>query len=168
VNENTIPQNKTLAIRHPKKPGKIHITPPPVVNLPDSSLQAGVVIHLSAPEMVIVNKPEIFTEKMLPENQLIAMEFKFVTPDYDDGRSRIGKFLARVVREKILKEKNVKDTPLQIYEIAKAGVSEINKLLGWEMALDERKDANGELKSVYFSSKILKFNAPVKNSENTR
>ena len=42
------------------------------------------------------------------------------------------------------------------------------KLLGWEMALDERKDLNGQLKSVYFSSKILKFNAPVKNSESPR
>jgi hypothetical protein len=168
ANKSIAPENKTLAISHPKKPGKIHITPPSIVTLPDSSLQADVAIHVTAPEMVTVNKSEIFTEKMHPENQLIALEFKFITPDYDDGSSRIGKFLARVVREKILKEKNVKDTPLQIYEIAKASVSEINKLLGWEMALNERKDANGELKSVYFNSKILKFNAPVKKSENNR
>jgi hypothetical protein len=33
------------------------------------------------------------------------------------------------------------------------------------MALDEKKDANGELKSVYFSSRILKFTAPIKKSE---
>jgi len=33
------------------------------------------------------------------------------------------------------------------------------------MALDEKNDENGELKSVYFSSKILKFKAPVKKSE---
>jgi hypothetical protein len=57
---------------------------------------------------------------------------------------------------------------LKAYEIAEAGVSGLNKLLGWEMALDERKDENGKLKSVYFSSKILKFNAPVKNSEPLR
>jgi hypothetical protein len=33
------------------------------------------------------------------------------------------------------------------------------------MALDEKKDEKGELKSLYFSSKILKFNAPIKKSE---
>jgi len=33
------------------------------------------------------------------------------------------------------------------------------------MALDEKKNESGELSSVYFSSKILKFNAPVKKSE---
>ena len=55
--------------------------------------------------------------------------------------------------------------PLKGYEIAKAGVTGLNKLMGWEMALNERKDVEGNLKSVYFSSKLLKFNAPVKKSE---
>ncbi|MGC1391224.1 MAG: hypothetical protein WA816_09315, partial [Bacteroidales bacterium] len=76
-----------------------------------------------------------------------------------------GKFIARTFREKILKEKTAKDSPLKIYEIAEAGVAGLDKLLGWQMALDEKKDSNGELRSVYFSSKILKFNAPIKKSE---
>jgi hypothetical protein len=96
---------------------------------------------------------------------LIALNSTVVLPEYDDGRSRLSKFIAKTFREKILKENTGKDSPLKAYEIAEAGVSGLNKLLGWEMALDERKDENGELKSVYFSSKILKFNAPVKKSE---
>jgi hypothetical protein len=69
------------------------------------------------------------------------------------------------LKEKILKEKTAKDSPLKAYELAEAGVSGLNKLLDCEMVLDEKKDANGVLKSVYFSSKIIKFNAPIKKSE---
>jgi hypothetical protein len=99
------------------------------------------------------------------QNTLIALNSSAIIPEYDDGRSKLSRFIARTFREKILKEKGVKDSPLKAYEIAEAGVSGLNKLLGWEMALDKRNDENGELKSVYFSSKILKFNAPVKKSE---
>jgi len=55
--------------------------------------------------------------------------------------------------------------PLKVYEIAEAGVTGLNRLFGWGMSLDEKNDNKGDLKSVYFSSKILKFNAPVKKSE---
>jgi hypothetical protein len=98
-------------------------------------------------------------------NTLIALNSKVTAPEYDDERSKVRRFIAKTFREKILKEKTAKDSPLKAYEIAEAGVSGLNKLLGWEMALDEKKDANGELKSVYFSSKILKFNARVKKTE---
>jgi hypothetical protein len=96
---------------------------------------------------------------------LIALHSTPVIAIEDDGRSKLNKFIAKTFREKILKEKIRKDTPLKGYEIAEAGVTGLNKLLGWEMALDEKKDENGELSSVYFSSKILKFNAPVKKTE---
>jgi hypothetical protein len=98
-------------------------------------------------------------------NNLVALNYSVATPPFDDGRSKISRFIAKTFREKILKEKTGKDSPLKGYEIAEAGVSGLNKLLGWEMALDEKKDENGELRSVYFSSRILKFNAPVKKSE---
>ncbi len=84
--------------------------------------------------------------------------------DEGDERSRIGKFIAKTFREKILREKTTSDAPLKAYEIAEAGVTGINKLFGWEMALSENKDASGEITSVYFSSKVLKFNAPVKKA----
>ena len=98
-------------------------------------------------------------------NTLIASGASFNIPEYDDGRSNISKFLAKTFREKILKDKTTPDSPVKGYEIAEVGVAGLNKLLGWEMALDKNNDENGELSSVYFSSRILKFNAPVKKSE---
>jgi hypothetical protein len=98
-------------------------------------------------------------------NTLVALNPSATFPEYDDGRSKLSRFIARTFREKILKENKAKDSPLKAYELAKAGVSGLDKLLGWEMALDEKKDVNGVLKSVYFSSKILKFNAPIKKTE---
>ncbi len=83
----------------------------------------------------------------------------------NEERSNVGRFIAKNFREIFLKEKTPKDSPLKGYEIAEAGVTGLNKLLGWEMALEKNNDNNGELRSVYFSSKILKFNAPVKKSE---
>jgi hypothetical protein len=98
-------------------------------------------------------------------NNLIAFQPAFNIPVYDDGRSKLSRFISKTFREKILKEKSAKDTPLKGYEIAAAGVTGLNKLLGWEMALDKRNGENGELQSVYFSSKLLRFNTPVKKSE---
>jgi hypothetical protein len=96
---------------------------------------------------------------------LVALNSAVSIQDEEDDRSKLRKFIAKTFREKILKEKTAKDSPLKVYEIAEAGVSGLNKLLGWQMALDEKRDGNGVLKSVYFSSRMLKFNAPVKNSE---
>lgn len=108
---------------------------------------------------------KIDLKRVSVNNTLIVYNSTFNVPYYDDGRSKIGKFIAKTIREKVLKEKTPKDSPLKAYEIAEAGVTGLNKLLGWQMALDEKKDENGELSSVYFSSKILKFNAPVKKTE---
>ena len=120
------------------------------------------------PSESIMKLPVILTADLKPEslqNTLIAYNPPAVLSTDDDGRSKLGKFIAKTFREKILREKAPKDTPLRGYEIAEAGVSGLNKLLGWQMALEKRNDENGELKSVYFSSKILKFNAPVKKTE---
>jgi hypothetical protein len=108
---------------------------------------------------------EIDFQGISVNNTLIPNNSKFIVLPIDDGRSKLSRFIAKNFREKILRENTVKDSPLKAYEIAEAGVNGLNKLLGWEMALDERNDENGELKSVYFSSKILKFNAPVKKSD---
>lgn len=98
-------------------------------------------------------------------SSLVAYNLPVISPHYDDGRSNLNKFIARTFREKILKENKTMDAPLKGYEIAEAGVTGLNKLFGWEMALDERNDKNGDLQSVYFSSRILKFNAPVKKTQ---
>jgi hypothetical protein len=107
-------------------------------------------------------------EKPVIQGTLISINSSILIAEEDDGRPRFGRFLAKAFRQKLLKENTAKDSPLKAYEFAEAGISGLNKLLGWEMALDERKDENGKLKSVYFSSRILKFNAPVKNSEPLR
>jgi hypothetical protein len=96
---------------------------------------------------------------------LRASNSSLIIPYYDEERSNIGRFIAKNFREIFLKEKSQSDSPLKAYEIAEAGVTGLNKLLGWEMALDEKNDENGDLQSVYFSSKMIKFNTPVKKTE---
>jgi hypothetical protein len=129
-------------------------------------------VSFSENPRVILNRipvsEKVIIEKPLLPGTLISINSKIQSAEEDDGRPRFGRFLAKAFRQKILKENTTKDSPLKAYEIAEAGVSGLNKLLGWEMALDERKDENGKLKSVYFSSRILKFNAPIKNSEPLR
>ena len=51
-------------------------------------------------------------------------------------------------------------------DLAKAGITGLNKLLGWEMSLQKNTDESGDIKSYYFSSRLLKFKAPVKKSAN--
>jgi hypothetical protein len=121
-----------------------------------------------AHEVLPVTVP-VFAVAVLKEgnrsNILVASGYNFIPTVYDDDGNRLGRFIARTFRERILKEPPSADTPLKAYEIAEAGVTGLNKLLGWEMALDEKKDENGELRSVSFNSRILKFNAPVRKTE---
>ena len=116
-----------------------------------------------------INKIPVYSEIKLKEetisNTLIASRAVFIPPVYEDERNRFSKFITKTFREKILRESPSENNPLKAYEIAEAGVTGINKLFGWEMGLDKRNDENGELKSIYFSSRILKFNAPVKKTE---
>ena len=121
-------------------------------------------------EDLIINKAQVFSDidfnGIHLSNSLV--ELNNTSPYYpaeEEKRSNVGRFVAKNFRGIFLKEKTPKDTPLKGYEIAEAGVSGLNKLLGWEMALDKNSDENGELRSVYFSSKILKFNAPVKKND---
>jgi hypothetical protein len=101
--------------------------------------------------------------KTLP-NSLIELKSSNFTAAYDDGRSKFSKIIAKTFREKILKEQAPRDKPLKAYEIAEASVSGLNKILGWEMALDEKRSDDGKTEKIYFNSRILKFNAPVKKS----
>ncbi len=136
------------------------------VNNPSDSdsLSSSAAIHRTVPEKISFT-PDIDLKGEPIPNSLIACNRVITALEYDEYRTRLGRFVAKTFREKILKEKTATDSPLKVYEIAEAGVAGLDKLLGWQMALDEKKDSNGELKSVYFSSRILKFNAPVKKSE---
>lgn len=96
---------------------------------------------------------------------LIAYNLEIIAASDNEERSRLGKFLALTFRNLLLKDKKANDHPLKGYEIAEGGINGLNKLLGWEMALQKTNDEKGELQSLYFSSRILKFNAPVKKAE---
>jgi hypothetical protein len=118
-------------------------------------------------KVAVFSKIDLNLQK--PDYTLIASNNTYTKPpyEYDDGRSRLSKFIARTFREKILKTEPYNESPLKTYEIAEAGIKGLNKLFGFEMALQKTYNDAGELKSIYFSSKILKFNAPVKKTNPT-
>lgn len=94
--------------------------------------------------LVVHNTPEV--------------ESSFITSE----EPRFGKLIVRIFREKIHKSQIPEVGALKAYEIADAGITGLNKILGWQMSLQQNRDVNGELTSLYFNSKLLKFNAPVK------
>lgn len=157
-------KEKSLANVHKAEPVDAHSDL--ITALSDDSL-----VRKRDDQEITVNKVPIYTridlKKEIISNTLVASNTTIYVPDAEDDRSDFGRFISKTFREKLLKEKTPPDSPLKGYEIAEAGVTGLNKLFGWEMALDKRNDGNGQLKSVYFSSKILKFNAPVKKSDSS-
>jgi hypothetical protein len=135
------------------------------ITSPSDYFQARSINNPGIPINKIPVNPQIDLNKDESGNTLIASSQIIYVPDTEDERSRVGKFISKTFREKILKEKTPHDAPLKGFEIAEAGVAGLNKLFGWQMALDIKNDDNGQPKSVYFSSKILKVNAPVKKRE---
>jgi hypothetical protein len=124
----------------------------------------------------IIQRVNLLTTVALPDYSDIKLaissngnynlqELNFTLPEESEDRWAVGKFLAKSFREKILKQDTSDESPIKGYEIAEAGVTGINKLLGWQMALEKNSDPNGEVKSVYFSSKILKIQTPVNRPE---
>jgi hypothetical protein len=83
-----------------------------------------------------------------------------------DYRSNTGKFISRIFRKEIMKEETPSESPLKAYEVAEAGIRGMNRLLGWNMAISRNNDENGEIKSVYFNSRVISFRTPVKKNEN--
>lgn len=109
---------------------------------------------------------KISLSKGLTTNTLIAPLTRFLPAEtIEDDRSRLNKFLARTFREKILKKDGFSEEPVRSFELAQAGIGGLNKLMGWEIALVKTTDTEGETRSVYFSSRLLKFNIPVKKED---
>jgi len=111
------------------------------------------------PFSAVIEKREIIN------NNLIAFTPDIMVPLFDDGRSNVNRFLARVFHEKIMRDTTAGDRPVRAYDIAEAGINGFNKLFRAELALTRNTDENGEVKSVYFSSRLLKFNAPVRKAD---
>jgi len=93
---------------------------------------------------------------------LLALNTSAISSTEEQEKPGINDFLTRVFREKILKSKTPETGNLKAYEVADAGIMGLNRLLGWEMSLKQNRDEKGGLKSLYFSSKIIKFNSPVR------
>ena len=143
-------------------PDESQITDLPVAFLQKDSLP----FSGRSPEFLISSIPvsaDLEISKGIVAPSLIASNiFIKEIPYYDSERSRLKRFIASAFREKILKDKEYDDSPLKPYEIAEAGIEGLNELLGWQMALVKTSDEEGEPKSLYFSSRVLKINAPVK------
>jgi hypothetical protein len=124
------------------------------------------VIERIASNKIAVNlNSDLISFHVQPATDLVANSFVPVKP-YENERT-VGKYIARTFREKILKQDMADDSPIKGYEIAEAGVEGLNKLMGWQMDFEKTSDANGEVRSVYFNSKLLKVQAPVNRHESS-
>ena len=121
----------------------------------------------------VFNRPEALNpiKVEIPENFIAAYNpdagsIRIYDPDYIppliEYRSNVQLFLAKLFHEKIMKDSNSGTRPVESFEIAQAGIKGLNKLFGWELALHKNTDENGDIRSYNFSSRLLKFNAPVK------
>lgn len=140
-----------------------------IKNIPDTVLQehfTGNADEFPVAGLKSVSSPEIstmgFSIEGLPDltGEDIIPGHKEIPSFRDDNRGRVSKFLTLAYRELLLGEKN--NRPLNRYELAKGGINGLNRLLGWKMELTATNDENGNAGSVYFSSKVLKLNIPVK------
>lgn len=141
---------ETLALNEPLKSGPA----PEIIRLESLPM-----LHVSVPENLLY--PLKNQEKVL-----IPYEPAYIAPLFDGNRSNVDRFLARFFHERIMKDTISGDRPVKSFDIALAGITGINKLFGWEMALHKNVDETGEIRSYYFRSKLIRFNAPVKKTEN--
>jgi hypothetical protein len=157
----------TDRLSEPKAPVPAFISiPAPVIAAIAKPDTTGTIIREAGPSPILIaSAPEIETPRDRIPLMLAMSQINYNSPvyqDIEDDRGVIGKFFARTFRSSILKEKHGSDAPIQTYEFAQAGIDGLNKLLGWQMALEKTSDSLGNVKSVYFSSRVLKFNAPLK------
>lgn len=139
---------------------------PPVISAENDSLNIRV-STLSETDIIRIADLPDFNFSILPEPviySLVRSYIEYREPIYDD-RNGLSRFLARSFREKILRDSTGYDAPVKVYEIASAGINGISRVFGLNIALLSVKDEQGDLKSLYFSSRLLKINAPVKKDE---
>ena len=105
------------------------------------------------------------SEKSSVNLSLVSLNLTAPDPLDEGAGNAVGNFFTRIIREKILKSDSPGKGNLKAYEVADAGITGINKLFGSNMTLKKTLDDKGEVRSVYFNSKLLKFNAPVKKAE---
>lgn len=116
-----------------------------------------------------ISKIDFIKEVTVAEEELNITLASINTPDVSvlslPEVSNLNKFIAKVFRENIYKSPTPETGSLKAYEIADAGINGLNKLFGLEMSLQKKRDEKGELKTLRFNSRFLKFSAPVKKSQ---
>lgn len=130
---------------------------PPVMLMAETDFE-----RVSAPEMIALRLTEdIIDTEQSSLNSLIDYKPGYIPP-LIENRSNVELFMARLFHEKIMNDKNAGTKPVEKFDIARAGILGLNKLFGWELALDRNKDGNGNTRSYYFASRLVKVNAPVR------
>lgn len=81
----------------------------------------------------------------------------FVPDRYLREEPMFPQFLARVFRSNVLEEHDANDTPIRGYEIAEATVKILNSMWETEMAFIKDTNEAGEVESIYFSSRLFKY-----------
>jgi hypothetical protein len=125
--------------------------------LPESKSETG---QINISKIAFIQDVELCEKEFI--STLIAINTNEVLPPEEIESPGFNDFIAKIFREKILKSGTPEKGNIKAYEVADASIIGLNKLLGWQMSLQKTRDEKGDLKSLYFSSKILKFNAPVK------
>jgi hypothetical protein len=103
---------------------------------------------------------------LVPEIQLTirTLNLREIQSPVINATPGLNGLIAKLFREKILRSGTPESGSIKGYEIADAGIIGLNKLFGWQMSLKQTRNQEGELTSLYFSSRMLKFNAPVKKN----
>ncbi len=130
---------------------------PPVTLMAETDFE-----RLSGPDMIALSLPENVIETERPSlNSLIEYNPGYIPP-LIEHRSNVELFMARLFHEKIMNDKSAGTKPVETFDIARTGILGLNKLFGWELALDRNTDGNGNTRSYYFASRLVKVNAPVR------
>ncbi len=157
--EEEIPADKTIS---PVEPQKSQVE---IVRVAETLIEAAE-----------VEKPEVIERKIIMplagEPAMVRIAGNFETPGLTDiyttapveyqGPLTLRNYLAMAFRERILGEEIPDRSPIKAYEIASAGITGVNKLLGWDMNLEFVKEGRDDPEAVMFSSRLIKFQAPVK------
>jgi len=123
-----------------------------------------------APERSAMPAPVSGSEVMMvlasavPSSKLADVLNSDIIPYH--GPISLKEHLAMNFREKILGEEVPDISPIKAYEIASAGITGINKLLGWEINFEVKKETSGEVNALAFNSRLINFETPVKKADN--
>jgi hypothetical protein len=121
------------------------------------------VAEISRTEISKVTLSESSFTSIQPCTRLAGMNITPVSDEQDNEVKGPGQFIIKFFREKVIRQKyNSEKGSRNVYDIADAGINKLNKFFGWDMSLHESKNEKGEVKSVQFNSKLVRFSTPVK------